>query len=231
MISDVIYEYENILLGKKRGFGSTYFDLSEEQNELTALLVFHHAIDRYLKWTPEQVKECLNWEIICRMKLASLMKHIRFPAESDREKDLYILFDKLYPRYRKPTLKEPTLSVYKKILDGERSKFPKGYFDGVEGMCRTFICFQYMLSLMKPFDSVASMYKFFASNKGTAALKKYKLNVVNNTIYETPVDYLHSSLPVEHRNNYLYHMYKFNLMYKKFLNEEKKLKATREKKD
>lgn len=221
MTSDIIYEYENILLGKKKNFSTTYFELSPEQNERMALAVFHHAIDRYLRWTQKQVKECLNWHIIRRMKLSSLMKYIRFPAESDREKDLYILIDKLYPNKRRPSLKEPTIAVYNRVLSGEKTKFPKGYFDGITGNYRSLICFQYMITLLKPFDTVEDMYKFFASNRGTAVLKKYKLQIVNNTIYETPVDFLHRALPPEHRNHFLFNMYKFNIMYKKYLNSKK----------
>lgn len=226
MIDGVIYEYENILLGKKKNFATTYFELSDEQNERTALAVFHHAINNYLRWTPKQVEECLDWTVIKRMKLLSLMKYIRFPSESDRETDLFILYDKLYPVKTKSSLKEPTISVYKRILAGERIKFPKGYFDGVKGMYRTLICFQYMITLMKPFDSPAEMYKFFASNRGTAALKKYKLNIVCNAIYETPIDYLHAALPQEHKDQYLFYFYKFNLMYKRFLIEKKQEEAT-----
>ena len=223
MIHDVIYEYENILLGKKKGFASTYFEYSPEQNEQTALLVFHHAINSYLKWTPRQVEERFNWKIIHRMKLHTLMKHIQFPPESDPKKDLFILYGKLYPQNNKSALKDLTISMYNRILSGERSKFPKGYFDSTEGLYRSIICFQHMLTLMKPFDSTASLYKCFASNKGTAALKKYKLSLVCNAIYETPIDYLHTSLPKDCRDDYLYHMYKFNLMYKKFLADKKML--------
>lgn len=221
MISDVIYEYENILLGKKRGFGSTYFDLSEDQNEQIALAVIHHAIDHYLCWSQKQVEECLDWEIIKKMKLHSLMKYIRFPAESDREKDLFILIDKLYPKYTKSALKKPTLAIYDKVLTGERSKFPKGYFDGAEGMYRALICFQYMLSLISSFDNVESLYKHFSCGKGVSTLKKYKLNIVSLSLYETPVDYLHAALPSEHKDDVLYHIYKFEMMYKKYLLENK----------
>ena len=221
MNNDVIFEYENILLGKKRGFASTYFELSAEQNEQTALKVFHHAIDRYLRWNPKQVEECFDWNIIHRMKLYSLMKHIQFPPESDSEKDLFILLNKLYPNRFKSTLKELTISVYKRVLSGERSKFPKGYFEGTDGYYRALVCFQYMISLMKPFDNSAAMYKYFATNKGTAALKKYKLNIACNSIFETPIDYLHASLPAEHKDNLLYYNYKFNIMYKKCLSEKR----------
>lgn len=217
MISDLIYEYENILLGKRKTFSTTYFELSPEQNEKNALTLFHHAINTYLRWTPTQVEECLDWGVIRRMKLGPIMKYIRFPAESDREKDLYILYGKLYPSRYKSGLKEPTLTVYKRVLSGERMKFPKGYFDGIEGAYRSLICFQYMITQLKPFNNSEEMYKYFASNRGTAALRKYKLAIVCNTIYETPIDYLHAALPQAHKNLYLYNYYKFNIMYKKFL--------------
>ena len=206
---------------KKKTFSTTYFELSEEQNEKTALAIFHHAINCYLRWTQKQVFECFDWEIIRRMKLIPLMKHIRFPAESDREKDLFVLYNKLYPSKNKASIKESTLTIYKRVLSGERAKFPKGYFDGAEGMYRSLICFQYMITLLKPFDNADDMYKFFASNRGTAALKKYKLNIVSNMIYETPIDYLHAALPGAYKNPYLFNMYKFNIMYKKFLNNKK----------
>ena len=224
MISDVIFEYENILLGKKRGFGSTYFELSEDQNEQTALMVIHHAIDTYLRWTPKQVEECLTWEIIDEMKLVSLMKHIRFPAESDKEKDIFILVDKLYPKRTKSALKEPTLAIYKKILSGERAKFPKGYFDGAEGMYRAIICFQHMISLMPPFKDVDSIYYHFYRGRGTTTLKKYKLNMVSTALFETHLDYLHAALPTEYKSEYFFRQYKFEFMYKKFLAEKRNKK-------
>ena len=221
MLCDAIYEYENLLLGKKKTFSTTYFELSPEQNEKTALSIFRHAISCYLMWSQKQVEECLDWEVIKRMKLAPLMKYIQFPVENDRERDLFVLYDKLYPSRRKSNIKEPTISVYERILSKERSKFPKGYFDGTEGWYRSLICFQHMMTKMKPFDSVDSMYEYFASSKGSLTLKEYKLNVVCNSMYETPVRYLHEALPAEYRNEYLLKRYQFNTAYKKFLAEHK----------
>lgn len=208
---NMIYEYESILLGKKSGFSSFFFNHSDEANERSALELFDYVVKTYLRWTPEQVYNCMSWDIINRLKLDTIMRYIRFPPEMDVRTDLYVIASKLYPDKIKINSREMTLLVYKRVLSGELYKFPKGFFLQNRGINRAIICFQYMLGQYTAFSSVEEMYEFFSTPKGTKLLKQYKLNAVSVAIYEYPIDYLHASLPPEVKSQFYYNYYRFKL--------------------
>jgi hypothetical protein len=175
------------------------------------LEIFRYAVEVYLRWTPEQVRDHLSWDTIYRMKLEPFMKYIRFPAETDETKDLFVIAHKLYPNRIRLDAREMTLIVYKRILSGELYKFPKGFFNGNKGLNRALICFQYMLIDYSGFQSIEDMYSYFACSKGTKLLKDYKLNAISTSMFRYNIDYLHEALPSSMKNEYFYKFYRFKI--------------------
>lgn len=211
MDKGIIYEYEGILLGKKSGFSSYFFTNSDASNEQIALDLIRYAIKVYLRWTPEQVRYHFTWDIVHRLRLESVIKYVRFPPESDEKNNLYILAGKLYPDAIKVDVRELTLLTYKRVLNGDLYKFPKGFFLQNKGINRAIICFQYMLSQYTSFANVKDMYAFFATPKGTKLLKDYKLNAAAIAMFEHPIDFLHVALPPDLKNQLYYNYYRFKI--------------------
>ena len=85
----LMFEYDLILLGKKNSFSPFFFNYSKEQNKRMALYVFKYAIEKYLKWSPEEASTYLNYEVVKFMKLDGLLKYVEFPAELDQHIDLF----------------------------------------------------------------------------------------------------------------------------------------------
>lgn len=215
MSQEVIYEYEQLLLGKTKTFSPYHFRFSESQNEKIALSVFRYAFDTYLRWTPEQLRYNLTYDIVVCLKLNTLLKYLRFPPEADKTKDMYPIITKLYPGRFKESIRDVVTRVYTKVMNGDREKFPKEFFSGSSGQYKAILCFQIMLNQMAPFNNVQDMYKAFAGPSGVALLRKYKLYAVCTGIFEYPLDYLHASLPKNRKSEYFYHYYRFLMKAKK----------------
>ena len=220
---DVLYEYESILLGKKTAFSGYFFQEDADKNEQKALYVIKFALRYYLNWNKAQICQYLDWKIINCMKLESLMKYIQFPPEMSARDDIFIVKGKLFPDEVPLNEKEITLKVYKRVLEKDLYKFPKEYLSGDRvGMYRAVVGFQHMLTLIPPFESIADMYKYFASSKGPKLLKKYRLNISCVSMFDHPIDFLHEALPKSQKDEFWYKYYKFKISNNEQIREMKK---------
>lgn len=209
-------EYDRIYMGKIKKYSTEYFEFSPAVNENLALSVFKYAIERYLKWTPMQAYSMFNYALAKKMKLHPLILHIIFPAELSPTKDLWYIIHKIYPAVIK--LDERTLitDMYSRILSGELRKFPNDYFFDIKGSIRAGVCLQYILEHYILYNSIEEMYySFSCTNKIRLVLSKYKLGNVYTLFFDTPLDYLHYSLPDSQRSDFLYQYYKFKETYDK----------------
>lgn len=222
--TSLMFEYELILLGKKNSFAPYFFNYNAEYNERNALEVIRYAIEDFLGWSPQEAKIYLNGEIVKLMKLDTIVRFVRFPAELDPEKDLFYLAHLLYPRQINFNGRELILRTYKEVLDGVLYKFPKEYLSGSMGVTRACICFQYMIQQFLPFNNIEEMYKFFSTTNGVKALKKYRLYAICTDIFDYPIDFLHESLSRKQKNEFFYHYYKFNITNREQITELKKRK-------
>lgn len=221
-----------ILLGKKTVFSPYFFSFSADHNERIALDVFQYAIEVYLRWSPEEAGTYLTMDVVKLLKLDSILKYIRFPAELTIERDLFYIAHLLYPKRVPFDEKELILRTYKEVLGGQLYKFPKEYLSDSLGMMRACICFQYMCSKYLSFTSVEQMYAHFSTSQGTKDLKKYRLYAICVDMFELPLDFLHESLSIRQKNEFFYHYYRFSLKNREQLNRIKKQgKKKKEKKD
>ena len=219
MNKDIIYEYENVLLGNKSAISPYFFCQSPEQNERAALTLIKYAVETYLKWSPERLCKGLTWDIIYRLKLETAMRYVIFPPETDAQQDLFVVAAKLYPSMVRVNMREKTLLVYKRVLDGTLYKFPKEFFSNNHGVNRALICLQYALAHNAHFSSTKEMYEFFTAPQGAKFLKDNKLYATSIALYDYPLDYLHEALSstadgtmnLASRSEFWYHFYKFKL--------------------
>jgi len=209
-------EYESILLGKKKNYSTVFFGTeNKERNQENALNVMRYAFESFLGWTPQDIYNCINMEILDTMKLDSLLKHIEFPSELSIKNDLNYIAHMLYPSVIPFNTKKRVISIYNQVLEKKLYRYPKDFLEGSDGILRAKICLKYVLQNYLLFHNIEEMYEFFASKEGVKALKEYQLFVASNTLFESHIDYLHETLSENQQNEFLYHYYKFCQEFKK----------------
>lgn len=206
---DIIYEYENILLGKRSSFPSAYFSYSAEQNERMALIVIRYAFDVQLSWNAEYLRDNISYDLCKKLKITPLLKYIRFPSELDPRIDLFYIVWKVYPNKIYYNQREAVINNYKKVLSKDGRKYPKEYFSGNKGSIRAGICLQYVIENFFNASSIDELYKSFASKGICNILKKYKLYNISSDVFDSPIGFLHFALPKNQKNDFLYNFYTF----------------------
>jgi len=213
--SDILHDYENILLGNKQCPSDCFFTTFDEvQREKNALKVFRAAFEYYMNWSPEKVKDKVNKKVLEDMKLMPYLKFIIFPAELIALDDLWYLAVKLYPQKFVYNQRENINKMFQKVINGEMKKLPKDYLSDSEGELRACICLQYLISNYKQFSSFAEMYDFFSSLEGKNFLKKYRLLTPCSELFDSPIDFLHASLPTKYKQKMWKDFYKLNDRFK-----------------
>lgn len=213
----LLNEYDQILLGNQKKFSGIYFSFAENVNETMALTVFKYALERYLKWSPAQAYSMLSAEIIKQMHLTPLLTHIHsFPVELNRKSDLWYIVHRIYPHVVPLNQRLLITSLMSRIIENKTAKFPEDYFFSDDGDIKACVCLQYVLEQYLIFKDIADMYKFFSDTTlANKSLQQYSLLNVYKIFYETPLDYLHASLPDSQKDDFLYHYYTFTNKFNK----------------
>lgn len=208
-LKSAIAEYEDTLVGKRKSVSTFYFSYGESGNMKLALQIMQHAFETYLKWEPQVLRDYLTQEVLERLKLKGLLRYIVFPPELNAKEDLFYIAWLIYPQTVHYGKKDLTLRVYRKLLDKEIQKFPKEFFTGSEGVTRTQICLRYMVEHYLQITSVKELYAFFATEECIKTLRKYKLLTICRDLYDSPVEYLHSSISREQQDVFWFRYYDF----------------------
>ena len=202
-----LIEVEEILLNKRQHYSASFLD--KDTGHINVYEALRYIFEGFLKWPPIQVRDCLNAKVIHLMKMEPLVNRVPCPPELDRSRDFEYVAWHLYPETVNCNAKDLAIKVYHRLLNGEISRFPKGYFDGgPKGWFRARATFQSMLIEFFHFTSLEEMYAFFAGPEGRVAIKQYKLSVPLYELYETPLDYLHDALSSKQKCEELYQKYK-----------------------
>ena len=89
-LSSVVYEYEQILLGKNKAFVNS-FD-NDLPNEKVIAYLWQYVIEELLHWTPQQAVSYMTMETVHQLHLQNTIKKISTPPGISNEKiPLYIL--------------------------------------------------------------------------------------------------------------------------------------------
>lgn len=210
-LQDLYMEYDDILIGKRQMFSDIFFtpeNSDDKKNMQNALIVIKYALTKYLRWSPDAICTYLNKEVITRMHLMPLMKYISYPVEYDKDTDWYYLVTLMF-KEKKLDMRQKTIHIYESVLSGKLSKYPRDYFLGRDGVVRAAMCLQYLINQHISFTSVNEIYSLFASDEGYQLLKKYRLLNACREIFETPVDFLHFTLPDDQKDELLRMYYSF----------------------
>lgn len=230
----IINEYEDMLIGNRDHISKGYFVFDKKGNERVALTVVKYAVEKLLCWSRKEAVEFFNPNYITLMKLDQMIRYIDFPSDVTKNDTEYILH-LIYPGDVDYEVKKYTLRVYEEVMAGKR-RYPKDYMYGYLGMTRAKICLQHAVSKNKLFGSADEMYRFFASPESVRYLKDNKLYQLYTSFYDTPLEYMHDTVPSAVKNDFLFHNYTFEMNYEKEkkqleLEEKKLLEAEKKKQD
>lgn len=201
-------EYERMYVSTGDTFPSVYFlDLSSEQKQEQALKIIRFALEKYLKWTPNNIRYYLSSSVLEKMKLQKIVnKYIKFPLEySKNDLDMTYLAYLLYPNKFHLNIEDQCITMFEKVNNGSMSKFPPEWIRGIEGIRRFSILLQYMISQMPRFKNQEEMYEFFAGPKAVTTFKKYKIYYIAIALYPNVFEAFHQSLPRHLKSEFLYH--------------------------
>jgi hypothetical protein len=169
------------------------------------------VIRYYLRWKPIEVKRYMTADVLKKIKLYKLIQdYVRFPPEySKSDIDMTYLAYLLYPSKFKLNIEEQCINMFQRVYNGEITRFPTNWMSCGEGIRRFAIIFRYVMLQFDRFQNIEEMYACFASFEGTKMLRKYKIYSFALTLYDTPLDAMHYSLPEDLRSDFLYQFHKF----------------------
>ena len=206
----------------KKNLTNGYFstDTSSLQAELSnhrkAVLLIRFAFEIFLRWDKECVYNYADRQVLEKIKLYDIYdKYVIFPIELDKTKDYWFLAHLLYDEGMKSYDQEKyILKYYNSLLEGNNYKSKKGFFSVTpEGKNRACICLREMIRQHESFSSVREMYEYFASPYGKSDLNQYGFKNAWQSIFGSPVAFLHRALPEDERNDFLFHYYEFQYWY------------------
>ena len=214
-----VQEYNNIMLDKQKRFTN-----HSALNQDVVLEIMRYAFDYYLNWDPYDVRDNLNAEILDKLKLTRFMKYVEFPYELEKTRDFFYIAHLCYPNVIKYSIRDAVLRVYRKVLSGEEKGFFKNFFSDEFAEARAEICLQEMISKTMSFKSVRDMYKQFSEPEILKKLNNAMLLRPCQQLFITPLDYLHESLPDKWKNDFWYHYYQFEGLYRSCLPADRRKK-------
>lgn len=200
----LIYFYDDYLLNDTPI--PPYFLSVASVNE-NVLTIMRYAFEHLVRWTPKEVMENMDAEIIDKLKLRDLINRLEIPPYYNRD-DYYFYAHLMYPNERFLDEESMIRKQYEDILSGKVQRFPRGFIEGDDGEKRISICFRYILE-KEGFKSIEDIYNFFSTAEGNKLLKKYNLDIAKRNHFEKTIDFVHATLSENQRDDDLYHYLRF----------------------
>ena len=206
---------ERLMFGNEK---IKYRERIEDYKQEQALQIMAFVITRLMELTPE---EALNqFEIpgeaekyIEIWKLDKVMEYIRFPPGLRRNNYRY-LFSLVFPDIIHFDEKEQTLYVYRQVLNGSLSRFPRNFF---RRKARNKLCTMLLeyISLNIRVQSSEQIYDMFRDPvEGNKILKSAKLFSAYREFFSSPLEFAHlMMLQIDEEEPVLYNIYSYMLSY------------------
>lgn len=212
MSNDVLYEYESILLGKQKIFLLSFDDQTPEKHAAFRA-VWQYAIEKILKWTPEEALINMDKAIMEDLKLDRTLKCIGLNPSG--RFDFRQVLSYVYPERIKDSLEIRTKEEMKRVLklgewkymeDPELGKFHKGFFSGEDGIKKAAIALNLVTNLFLCDLDSKERYDFFADRKKAMRfISQAKLLPVMKGFYDDPLDFYHFSIPMDEKDQMVYY--------------------------
>ena len=218
---NLIAEYEKCLLQSPNHrslsvLHKSYFSKNTIAAVQNVIALAKYCFQNIMHWTPQETKQFASCALLKKFRLTPLIKkYIVFPPELSAQDRLPYFLSLCYPKECQFNHKEQIISFYQKTLcyaneHNENIRFPKDFWVGDIGLIHSCLCLQYMINCYITVSSIQELYGLFADTERIVPiLKKYGLYKCCMMLYNSPLEYLHSSLINAQRNDFLYAFYQF----------------------
>lgn len=204
----VLFEYCNVLTGREKTLSSVYFKNGPKINHDIAVYLIKTVMETFFQWSPERIKSDLTKALLEEINLSPAIKCLIIPADIDLDYDSWYFAYLLYPNLFKNSFKDVTIALYKNILEKKRARFPKKYFNGINGKQRACYCLKYYFEHHTDIDLMdkQKVYSTISNTSGKSLIDKACLKNVYDVIFPTPIDYVQQTMNWERDFQYYYHL-------------------------
>ncbi len=191
--STILSEYEQIMLGRKTAFTSSFTENNHE-NVQAVIILWRYVIEEMLGWTPQQASNYLTKEIIERLRLKNTLKKIELPVGVGFAKAPKYVLSLCYPDEIKFSITEQVIAEFDRVLADPSTKFTKNFFADALGFKKATICVNYAIARFLSDKSIHELYAFFANEeKAMEFLTKTRLDFVCNELFFGPLEMFHQT--------------------------------------
>lgn len=217
---ELILEYEEVLVGKKKQFSSYYFSGNKTRDCEIALEVFRYFFDSILCWDIETLEQRLCIDLFRKYKLDKFLlgyiifnnepnKKVRFVQKEIVYADIQELLRMVYKDRYKTDIRTLTIETYEAVMNKKIMKFPKNFFCVAnDGKAKACICLQYAINNQQTFRNVEELYRVFADRSIVKLLDKWRIRDIAEQFYNSPIEYLHDALPDCDKDETFFNYYK-----------------------
>ena len=206
--SSIIYEYEQILLGKNHAFVAN-FGANTEQNEKIIVYLWRYVVEELLHWTPSEAVTYLTMETVEQLHLQNTIKKIDTPAGISKSQLPKYVLSLCYPNQVIYSTKEQVIDEYVRVLSKDNANFAKNYFDDALGLKKASYCLNYAVSTFLSDYNIHQLYDLFGdTDKAKDWLERHKLLYVQDMLFPTPLDFYHYTCLKN--SNFLYLSHRLN---------------------
>lgn len=227
-----ITAYEDFLTGRKK---DVFLAGSDNEQEAAVYSIIRYAM-HLRRWEPNYAAEHITDDVFHALKLDHIVKrYITVPPSIDRSDELKYLVCRAYPFELYFDEDDSLLKLYRRIIrnkaiaketgnkkkQGLQTEFPPGIFtDPENGAERLRLLFNEFLSSLDDIriESVNALdkkdvYEVYRAFSRTAAmntkLRKACLYAAYKSVYKTPLEFAHNSIPADAQNEELYRYFTF----------------------
>ena len=206
----LIRAYQDWILDRSNDF-LTYFakgSIVDTENEAKSVLKY--VVEDILGWTPQQMLNGLNKDVVSAFKLEPVLSAFILP-EYAKTTDYELYAALLYPKVIDQSPETMTvIRRYRESLDpSSRKKLPHGFFDeGPDGLERLRICLGYLISSSDEIVSIEDAYALFGGPRFREFSRRHnRIEEVISRHWQSPLDALHDVLPDSEESDLWYHVY------------------------
>ena len=211
--SEVLYNYEELLIGDAKQFKSCFIDASYADRCKGVGYLFRYVVEELLEWTPEQAVLYLDMNIIEAFKLDKCYAILDIKKADPRLLDNRFILSFAFPEFIHYNEKAHVINEYNKVMKldiyandaGGDTKMRKKFFSAVNGAERANTLLNHVVKELLSYMTIEEQYDFFADRAAANSwLKKKKLYNANEVLYNDPFEYFHNSLPDNEKDYLLY---------------------------
>ncbi len=208
----VIEKYEALMMNPDYHF---YLSGTPKEKENGALAIVRYIVSDLLGWTPQEALACMNRHVAEEMHVDKLLVYVDFSKDVAKEDDYDYVIYRAFPNEVDYNPYKKIIKLYRKILSGDKVKFPKRYFNKTpDGYMRANCILLYAIQTNLVFQEsdMLGLFKYFSNAPAiNKKLKEWKILAACKMLYDgDALAFLHNTVDGGEETDFLYNNFKFN---------------------